>query len=289
MHKRKITYKEVKSKQQGDLDSNISKYYIYRHFSTPFTWAFVKLGISPNKITILSFLLCFIGFYFLSQGTYAFLLLGLLFFALFKILDMSDGEVARIQNTASIEGLYFDRISHYIYSVCFGLGLGFGLYRLYQNDIYLILGFVFTFVFILENAISDLLKALSRETIINKKISIKLHTNNKQNIAEHFQKRLMDKISGGKSFGKRNIFSRLVGIYPSQGVIYTDTFTGPIFIILTVVEYFLSMFANFPVIFGYSLGIIPAYAIIVSLSKTIWIVHFIYKMEIKRYITATLK
>ena len=142
MNTKKIAYKEVKLRQRRDLNSGVSKYYVYRYFSVPFTWIFVNLGISPNTITLSGSILCLIGFYFLSLGSYIYMILGFIFLIFFKIMDMADGEVARIQDSSSMEGVYFDRISHYIFSICMGLGLGFGLYRLYQNDVYILIYFV---------------------------------------------------------------------------------------------------------------------------------------------------
>lgn len=275
---KKIKYNEVKLRQKQDLNSGVSEYYIYRHISTPFTWLFVKFGISPNIITISSLFLCLLGFYFFSLGTYAYIMVGLLFFLFFKIMDMSDGEVARIQNKKSIEGLYFDRVSHYVFSCCFGLGLGFGLYRLYQSDIYIILGFLFTFAFVMENAMLDLLKSTLRKNIINKKI---------KTLDEHIYQKLMHNVNEGHSWLDCNIFSKLAGIYPFQGIIYTDTFITPILMCLTLIEYSLIVFSGASTIYR-PFRIIALYLLIVSISKIIWIIGFIYKMEKNRYITSTL-
>ena len=287
MNSRRINYREAKLKQKRDLTSHIAGYYIYRHFSTPFTWAFVNFGISANSITISSFFLCILGFYFLSKGTYAYMILGLLFFIFFKIFDMSDGEVARLRNETSLEGIYFDRISHYIYSCCLGLGLGFGLYRLHYSNIYLILGFLFTLGFILENAINDILKSVLREGIINKNRYKKIF-NYLQKQDKYYQQRLIDNTSKYYSWAKSNIFSKLVAIYPFQGLIYSDTFTTPILIILFILEPLISIFAGLPIIYENTIGVIPMYLFIVSISKIIWIIWFIYNMEKYRHITTTL-
>ena len=286
MNKNKIAYKELKAKQKQDLGSGIAGYYIYRHFSTPFTWTFVKFRIPPNIITIFSFFLCIIGFYFLSIGTYISLIFGLLFFILFKILDMSDGEVARIQNKTSIEGIYFDRISHYLYTCCLGIGLGLGFYRSYKSDIYIVLGFLFMLVFILENAINDMLKSVLREGIINKNLN-KKKFNKTQMLEKYVLHKLMERLNKGREWLKSNILSKLVSIYPFQGLIYSDTFTTPILIVLVIFEYLLSIFVGFP--FKYNIiGIVPFYILIVTISKTIWIVWLIYRIEKYRYITTTL-
>ncbi len=290
MSKIKLTYREIKERQKNDLKSNISGYYIYRHFSTPFTWFFVNIGASPNIVTLSSFILCLLGFYFLSQGTYSYLIIGLLFFILFKTLDMSDGETARILNATSIEGVYFDRISHYLYSFCLGLGVGFGLNKIYHNEIYIFFGVLFALGFILENAMIDMVKSLLMEGAIKKKISAKhsLHYDNKDMDRSLFQKFLKN-LNEGKSWEKGNIFSKIFGIYPNQGLVYSDTFTAPILLLLALIESALSFSIYAPKIWGYSVGLVLLYVVMSSISKLIWAAFIIIKIEVNRIITKTLR
>ena len=278
---KKITYKELKSKQKQDIKSGAAGYVIYRPVSTPFTWILVKLGIQPNTITILSSFLCFLGFYFLSLGTYQSIIAGIVFFLFFKIMDMCDGEVARIQDKTSIEGLYFDRLGHYIFSCCFGLGLGLGLYRLYQGEIYLLLGFLFTLVLVVENAKIDLLNSLFRKEVIDKKISSKTASSEKPD--RYFQKKLADEIYNGKSWTQSNIITRLIGIYPFQGLIFSDTFIiTPLLFTLAITEYILNTSVGFP---SDIIGLMPMYIIIISAVKIINIFIFIIKLKRKSYLT----
>ena|SRR3989338_5239736 len=290
MFKKKFTYKEVRIKQKKDLKANISGYYVYRNLSTPFTWFFANMGISPNTITLLSLSLCLFGFYFLSLGTYVYFIIGLLFFIIFKILDMSDGETARLCGATSIEGVYFDRISHYLYSFCLGLGIGFGLNKIYSNDFYIFVGVLFALAFTLENAIIDLVKSLLVEGAIKKKIDIKhsLYYENKDAEGSLWQ-RFLDDLNHGKSWGKRNIFSKICGIYPSQGLLYSDTFTAPILLVLALIEFFLNFIFEIPAIQGYPIGLVLLYVAISGISKIAWIITLILRIEIKRSITKTLK
>ena len=279
----RFTYREVKLKQKHDLDTKVAVYNISRRFSTPSTWIFANLGISPNAITISSFFLCIIGFYFLSLGNYIYLIFGLLFFILFRIFDTSDGEVARLQNKISIEGIYFDRISHYLYTCCLGIGLGFGMYRLYMNDIYINLGFLFALVLVLENSIKDLLRFYLIERFPKK--SNRFFSLSKT--YSYIQEQLNKRIYSGHQWEKGNIISKLVGILPFQGIAYSDAHAPPILIVLAIFEYLLSIFFGFP--FKYNIiGIVPVYILIVTISKIIWIVWFIYRIEKYRYITTTL-
>lgn len=287
MEDKGISYREVKLRQQKDLRSKAIIYDIYRNFSTPFTYAFVKLGISPNMITLLGFFLYLIGAYLLSLGTYFFFILGFLFFIINRILDDCDGEVARIQNSLSIEGVYFDRISHYILSLSLGLGFGFGLYRLYHYDIYLAVGFIFALVMILDNAMKDLIKSLLRENIM--KVEKKLYRVDLKKLDKGVYQGFMQDINRGRSWEDGNLFSKLFSISPFQGLIYTETFIIPILLVLTIIEWLLATFLDAPVIFGYGFGVMSVYILIVIISKIIWIVSYISKIEKNRHITKIIK
>src|SRR3989344_6063366 len=153
----KISYREVKRRQLEDFRTypTGNLYNIYRHFSTPFTYLSLRRGITPNQITIVYFFCCILGGIFLAFGTYLSMLIGAFFFIIFKVLDDSDGEVARIQKSHSIEGVYLDRIGHYIYSLSLGMGLAVGIYGLYGNFPYLIIGLIFTFAIIIEHSTID--------------------------------------------------------------------------------------------------------------------------------------
>ena len=150
-----MNFEEISRRQKEDLRLGNSRYYIYRHISNPFTWLFIKINITPNVITSISILLCFVGLYFLSKGSYLSIIIGLLSFILFHILDMSDGEVARIKNKVSKTGFILDRIGHYAYSACFAVGIGFGFAKLYGSNFYLIVGVLIAYTLVVENMVSD--------------------------------------------------------------------------------------------------------------------------------------
>jgi len=280
--KMEVTYKEIRAKQKRD----ISIYYnIYRKLSTPLTYVFVKLGISPSAVSILSFFPCLIGYFFLSAGTYAFIVIGLLFFILYKVLDCSDGEVARIQNPKAMdplhkitEGPYFDAVAHFIEPICLGAGLGIGLFYLYNSRMYITLGILFAILFTLEYALKELVRSYFRRGIIERKIRL-----NKE--LKYVQKQLMDRISEGHSWSEQNIFLKLFGIYP-PGLIYSREFIVPILILLVIIEYSLTRFTDFPqILYGQTIGILSVYLFIVGFVKLIKVVRFISKLKKNKYIT----
>ena len=149
-----MNYEYIKRRQEDDLRIGNSRYYIYRHVSNPFTWLFIKLNLAPNTVTSISILSCLIGLYFLSKGSYLSISIGLLFLGLFHILDMSDGEVARITNKVTKIGLVLDRAGHYNYSVCFAAGIGLGFAKLY-GGLYLVFGAILVCILLLESLVSD--------------------------------------------------------------------------------------------------------------------------------------
>lgn len=273
----KITYKQVKEKQAEDIKSKTSRYMIYRKFSTPLTYLFVKLGISPAAISIINFVTPLMGFYLLSLGNYISIIIGLLSFALFKVLDCSDGEVARIQNPnamdekhKNIEGPFLDGVAHYIYPVCLGMGLGIGAFKLYSNEIYLLLGVVLTILFIQEVALIELLKSYYRKAIIGRKI--------KTSDKEALQK-MMYKMHNGKTWEKQNFFAKIFSMHPFQGLLYTTEFIIPILIALVILES-----ATMP---GFS--IIAVYLVIIAVQKIIHFVSFIWKIKNTVFITRVIE
>lgn len=282
MKPKKITYGGMRARQKDDLKKNVMNFHVYRWFSTPFTYIFVKLGISPNAITISSSLLCLASFYFLSLGSYLHMLIGLLFLALFKVFDMSDGEVARIQGRTSIEGIFFDRLTHYVFGISVGLGFGIGLYRMHQNEIYIILGFVLSLALILENAVRDLIRLfLAQGAKKPQKSGASI-----RDIDSTTRQKFLDSLYSGRSWKQNNIFSRVFGIFPFQGIIYSESIMIPVLMLLIAAEYFFSSVGIVPEFFG--AGISVAYLLVVAVSKSILVVSYAYRIEKDRLISKTL-
>ena len=284
----KITYKQIKAKQTEDLKSKTSRYMIYRKFSTPFTYLFVKLGVSPTAVSILNFIPPISGYFLLATGNYLFMVLGILFFMLFKVLDCSDGEVARIQNPKAMdnlhrimEGPYLDGFAHFIYSTCFGMGLGVGIFKLYGTEIYLSLGMFLTLFFVLERGFIELLISGYRRAIIDRKIEV---TSDK-----HIQSRIMDEMTDGRSWSQGNMVSRLAGLYPFQGLIYTAEYVPLILLFLTIIEFFITQTIRFPVFYGITFSALTIYISILVSEKFVYYTNFVFKLKKNRYITKAIE
>lgn len=95
-----------------------------RHVSPYFTWAFVRLGVTPNQVTVVMVVCGVLAGVVLAFGGLWSAVLAAVLIQLYLILDCSDGEVARYTGRTSIAGVYLDRIGHYLSELALLIGLG---------------------------------------------------------------------------------------------------------------------------------------------------------------------
>jgi len=126
-----------KFNQSDWLDRNI-----FRKVSIYLTRFFIKLGISPNRLTLLSLLpgTAAGALFAFPQAEYWLVAWSLLF--IYEILDCCDGEVARYQGSVSLIGEHNDSIIGIAFIYPFLLAcMYFGIYRALENTIAFIFGF----------------------------------------------------------------------------------------------------------------------------------------------------
>ncbi len=115
---------------------------------------FLYINLTPNQITVLWILVQIVSAFFLLAGDYIITLVALLVFQSMFIIDCADGIVARYKNQFSLNGVYLDRLGHYVADpfllVCFGLGL----YNSTGNLLFIMLGIVSAVAFLLNKAIT---------------------------------------------------------------------------------------------------------------------------------------
>jgi len=81
---------------------------LYNRLSKPISMIVVKTSLTPNQITIFSGILGMIGAFFLMQHSRANLITAAVFIQLFTILDLVDGDIARIKGLHSHFGKWLD-------------------------------------------------------------------------------------------------------------------------------------------------------------------------------------
>lgn len=113
---------------QGTLDGFMDRY-VNRRVSRPVSRLFMKLGFSPNAITLLSMVIGLTGAACFATGSYRAGIVGGLLFQLAVIIDCCDGEVARLTFAESRLGRELDLVSDNIVHVAVFAGIAWGTYQ----------------------------------------------------------------------------------------------------------------------------------------------------------------
>ena len=100
--------------------------FFLRKFSKILTWVAVKVGATPNQVTLISFAIGLYSAYAFSQGTFWQIFLGAVLLQLSIIVDCVDGELARYTRKFSQLGAWLDAVTDRVkeYMVFLGLAIG---------------------------------------------------------------------------------------------------------------------------------------------------------------------
>ena len=100
--------------------------FFLRKFSKILTWVAVKVGATPNQVTLISFGIGLYSAYAFSHGTFWQLFLGAILLQLSIIVDCVDGELARYTRKFSQLGAWLDAVTDRVkeYMVFLGLAIG---------------------------------------------------------------------------------------------------------------------------------------------------------------------
>ena len=100
--------------------------FFLRKFSKIFTWVAVKVGATPNQVTLLSFAIGLYSAYLFSRGTFPSIFLGAILLQLSIIVDCVDGELARYTRKFSKLGAWLDAVTDRVKEYLVFLGLAYG-------------------------------------------------------------------------------------------------------------------------------------------------------------------
>ncbi|HTL79785.1 MAG TPA: CDP-alcohol phosphatidyltransferase family protein [Candidatus Babeliales bacterium] len=128
-------------RHSGKSQDGIVSKFLNRPISRVITRLLLKLPITPNAWTILTFAFTPVAFGFLVRGDYIGFLAGTAIFQLINILDGCDGEIARAKYLDSERGRRLDAFCDFIANLFFVLCLGIGLFR--QPSVSANTGFVY--------------------------------------------------------------------------------------------------------------------------------------------------
>jgi phosphatidylglycerophosphate synthase len=106
--------------------------------------------LTPNQVTITSFLIGLLSAWCFLQGTYFYLILGAFLFELSFTFDLTDGALARLKGLKSAFGGYLDSMLDQtrIFSVV--LCLVYGQYLLTKDASYFLFGMLYVFLYLMH-------------------------------------------------------------------------------------------------------------------------------------------
>ncbi len=138
---------------KGGEDGYVSTY-LNRPISTRLSARLVATGITPNQITVFSFLISLVGAGFLAAGQYAFGIVGGLLVQLASIIDGCDGEIARLKHLSSARGAWLDTILDRYADLGVALAITFAYSVAHPGPLPAIVGTVAAFGFILASYVT---------------------------------------------------------------------------------------------------------------------------------------
>lgn len=104
-----------------------------------------KTSLQPNQITFLSLIIGLGAGFCLSSANYKFLILGAFLAQVHFILDVADGQLARLKNGISEFGGWLDGIVGKISENSWYIGITYGVFSKYNSTYFLIIGLLVVF------------------------------------------------------------------------------------------------------------------------------------------------
>ena len=118
---------------------------IYMFISRYITWILVKTPITANFITIGGLLIGIIGLFLIGIGNNFLIITGFILLYIYYISDEVDGELARYKKQTSLRGIYYDEIVHLFFQGWFFFTLGYSIFRINEEFLYIFFGVIATF------------------------------------------------------------------------------------------------------------------------------------------------
>jgi len=142
--------------------------FFLRRVSKLLTWAAVKIGATPNQVTIASFAIGLYAALLFAQGDTWSLIIGAILLQVSIIVDCVDGELARYTRKFSELGAWLDAITDRVKEYAVFLGLAYGAYVQNGQNLWVlaaVLMAIQTFRHLSDYNFSQVVKARSAEEI----------------------------------------------------------------------------------------------------------------------------
>jgi len=151
-------FKNAESKLWSNLkkksDGPVSRY-LNRPISTSISKYLLKTRISPNFISLFTFIIAALGAFFFFLGGYVNLVIGGIIAQFVSIIDGCDGEIARLKFQATSFGGWFDAVLDRYADGFLLFGLTYYVYVTNNNFMYIVIGFLAIMGTIMTSYTSD--------------------------------------------------------------------------------------------------------------------------------------
>ena len=156
-------------KEKLNIDPFLSRY--YRPISLRISWYLFRSGIKPNSVTFAQIFIGLLGCYLIVslQNQIGFLV-GILFLHSAYVLDCVDGEIARVTQTESLQGLFLDKFAHAITMPCIFISVGIYYSQYSPENIFFILLINLFASFSTFNPVNRLVNSIILQLFIKKDI-----------------------------------------------------------------------------------------------------------------------
>jgi phosphatidylglycerophosphate synthase len=124
----KIKIPMLRLKLANRANDGFFSVFFLRRVSKLLTWAAVKIGATPNQVTIASFAIGLYAAFLFAQGDTWSLIGGAILLQVSIIVDCVDGEIARYTRKFSELGAWLDAITDRVKEYAVFLGLAYGAY-----------------------------------------------------------------------------------------------------------------------------------------------------------------
>jgi len=137
----KIAESKLWSNLKKKYDGPVSRY-LNRPISTSISKYLLKTRISPNFISLFTFIIATLGAFFFFLGGYVNLVIGGILAQFASIIDGCDGEIARLKFQATAFGGWFDAVLDRYADGFLLFGLTYYVYFINNNFLYIAIGFL---------------------------------------------------------------------------------------------------------------------------------------------------
>lgn len=152
------------------------------YFITPL---FIFLKFSPNFITLINFFVALASIFLIISLDGKLFIWGILLYFLYRILDFSDGSVARYYNISSFYGRFIDSFLDIFYFSFLILSISFYTFKVFENENLFILGIVSTLFAVFDTYVYDKYSSLARW----------LNQENKKKVIPYLRKKFLSRIT----------------------------------------------------------------------------------------------